>query len=110
MRRARWRRSPLPCAESVVGSACIVRSDEKLREEILMAYQGQKTEEHQDPMHGDGGDAKAQPSGPKGDNPGTAGQGDTRVNSGAGEQGEGQLKPSAPGETGTTPGTNWKQK
>jgi hypothetical protein len=49
---------------------------------------------------------KAQPSGPKGDNPGTAGHGETKVVSGTPENAEGQLNPSAPGETGTTPGTN----
>ncbi len=53
-------------------------------------------------MQGDRGDAKAQPSGPKGDNPATAGRGETKVNSGAAEQGPGKLNPSAPGETGTT--------
>lgn len=59
-------------------------------------------------IEGDRGDAKAQPSGPRGDNPATAGQGETTVNSGSAEQGEGELKPSAPGETATTPGTNWR--
>jgi hypothetical protein len=59
-------------------------------------------------MDGDRGDAKAQPSGPKGDNPGTAGQGGVKVNSGAVDNGDGKLNPSAPGETGTTPGTNAK--
>jgi hypothetical protein len=55
-----------------------------------------------------GGDAKAQPSGPMGDNPGTAGPGETKVKSGAVDNGDGKLNPSAPGETGTTPGTNAK--
>ena len=59
-------------------------------------------------MEGDRGDAKAQPSGPKGDNPATAGQGEVKVKSGAVDNGEGKLNPSAPGETGTTPGTNAK--
>jgi len=58
------------------------------------------------PMEGDRGDAKAQPSGPKGDNPSTAGSGETKVKSGSAEQAEGQLNPSAPGNTGTTPGSN----
>lgn len=39
-----------------------------------------------------GGESKAQPSGPAGDNPGTAG---TKSN-------EDVINPSAPGETGTT--------
>jgi len=59
-------------------------------------------------MEGDRGNAKAQPSGPRGDNPGTAGTGETKVNSGTAENAEGRLNPSAPGETGTTPGTNRK--
>jgi hypothetical protein len=65
-------------------------------------------EEHRGVIEGDRGDAKAQPSGPKGDNPATAGKGETKVSSGAAEQAEGQLNPSAPGNTGTTPGTNAK--
>jgi len=54
----------------------------------------------------DGGSDKAQPSGPKGDHPGTAGKGETKVTSAGPEGAEGQLNPSAPGNTGTTPGTN----
>jgi hypothetical protein len=41
-------------------------------------------------------DAKAQPSGPVGINPATPGPSETKVN------------PSAPGETGTTPGRDGK--
>jgi hypothetical protein len=59
-------------------------------------------------MEGDRGDAKAQPSGPLGDNPATAGQGETRVRSATPENAEGELNPSAPGNTGTTPGSNAK--
>ncbi len=59
-------------------------------------------------VEGDRGDAKAQPSGPRGDNPATAGQGETKVNSSTPESAGGRLNPSAPGETGTTPGTNRK--
>jgi hypothetical protein len=54
-------------------------------------------------MSGDRGDAKAQPSGPKGDSPATAGSAETTVETG---QAEGRLNPSSPGDTGTTPGTN----
>jgi hypothetical protein len=46
-------------------------------------------------MEGDSGKAKAEPSGPRGDNPATAG---------TGEHAEETVNPSAPGETGTTPG------
>ena len=66
------------------------------------------SEQKQGGMDGDRGDAKAQPSGPMGDNPGTAGPGETKVKSGAVDSGDGKLNPSAPGETGTTPGTNAK--
>jgi hypothetical protein len=59
-------------------------------------------------LEGDRGDAKAQPSGPKGDNPATAGKGETKVSSGAAEQAEGRLNPSSPANTGTTPGSNVK--
>ena len=59
-------------------------------------------------VEGDRGGAKAQPSGPRGDNPATAGHGETNVNSGTPENAKGKLNPSAPGETGTTPGTNAK--
>lgn len=49
--------------------------------------------------------AKAQPSGPTGDTPATAGKGTTKGHDGAAEQSEGELNPSSPGNTGTTPGT-----
>jgi hypothetical protein len=64
------------------------------------------TNDAQGTMKGDRGDAKAQPSGPRGDNPATAGSGATNVNSNTTENAEGKINPSAPGETGTTPGTN----
>ncbi len=46
-----------------------------------------------------------EPSGPRGDNPGTAGQGKATVSSNTPENRQGHLSPSAPGDTGTTPGT-----
>jgi hypothetical protein len=52
--------------------------------------------------------AKAQASGYGGDNPATAGTGETRVKSNTTENAEGQLNPAAPGNTGTTPGSNSK--
>ena len=55
-------------------------------------------------MEGDRGDSKAQPSGPRGDNPATAGPGETQVGSATSENADSQINPSAPGETGTTPG------
>jgi len=61
-------------------------------------------------MNGKGveGDAKAQGPEPLGDNPATAGSSETKVHSGTPENAEGQVNPSAPGETGTTPGTHGK--
>lgn len=66
----------------------------------------QETNDAHGTMAGDRGDAKAQPSGPRGDNPATAGRGERKVNSSTSENAERELNPSAPGETGTTPGSN----
>jgi hypothetical protein len=49
--------------------------------------------------------AKAQPSGPNGDNPGTAGPGQVGVRSNTPENRLGHLNPSAPEDANTTPGT-----
>lgn len=57
-------------------------------------------------LTGDRGDAKAQPSGYRGNNPATAGPGETHVESTTPDNAQGRLDPSAPGETGTTPGSN----
>ena len=57
-------------------------------------------EETKGAMPGDQGNATAQPA--EGENPATAGQGETKVTSGSAEQGPGKVNPSAPGETGTT--------
>lgn len=51
-------------------------------------------------------DAKEEPSGYRGDNPSTAGPGSTAVQSHTPENKQGSLNPSAPGDTGTTPGSN----
>jgi len=53
-------------------------------------------------MEGDPGKA-ATPSGPKGDNPATAGTGARQLNSKTPENADGEINPSAPGETGCTP-------
>lgn len=47
----------------------------------------------------------AEPSGPKGDNPATAGTGKTEVHSNTPENRLGHLNPSAPEDSNTTPGT-----
>jgi hypothetical protein len=46
-----------------------------------------------------------EPSGPKGDNPATAGPGPTKVQSGTPENRLGHINPSAPEEANTTPGS-----
>jgi hypothetical protein len=46
-----------------------------------------------------------EPSGPKSDNPGTAGPGATNVQSGTPENRLGRINPSAPEDANTTPGT-----
>jgi hypothetical protein len=46
-----------------------------------------------------------EPSGPKGDNPATAGPGPTEVQSGTPENRLGRINPSAPEDANTTPGT-----
>ena len=47
----------------------------------------------------------AEPSGPKGDNPGTAGPGPSKVKSVTPENRLGHINPSAPEDSNTTPGT-----
>ena len=46
-----------------------------------------------------------EPSGPKGDNPATAGPGPTKVQSGTPENNLGHINPSAPEDANITPGT-----
>jgi hypothetical protein len=46
-----------------------------------------------------------EPSGPRGDNPGTAGPGNIGVNSKTPENRNGHINPSAPEDANTTPGT-----
>ena len=49
--------------------------------------------------------AATEPSGPKGDNPSTAGPGNVKVQSGTPENRLGHLNPSAPEDSNTTPGS-----
>lgn len=49
--------------------------------------------------------SKVEPSGYRGDNPSTAGPGGTGVRSETPENKQGSINPSAPGDTGTTPGS-----
>ncbi len=46
-----------------------------------------------------------EPSGYRGENPSNSGLGNTSVSSGTPENANGRLNPSAPGDTGTTPGS-----
>ena len=53
--------------------------------------------------------AAVTPSGPRGDNPGTAGPGNTAVSSDSPENNLGHLNPSAPEDANTTPGSTGKK-
>ncbi|MBB5326843.1 hypothetical protein [Tunturiibacter gelidoferens] len=56
-------------------------------------------------------DAKhaVEPSGPKGDDPSTAGPGPTKVSSNTPENNLGHINPSAPEDANTTPGSTGKK-
>jgi hypothetical protein len=54
-------------------------------------------------QHGMEGEARQQASGLKGEPP--LGKGDAKVKSDVPEKAAGQINPSSPGDTGTTPGT-----
>lgn len=71
-------------------------------------HQSQQTNDAPTPMPDTKGDSKAEPSGYRGNNPSTAGSGDTGVHSATPDNAIQQLNPSSPGDTGTTPGTNAK--
>jgi hypothetical protein len=53
--------------------------------------------------------AAVQPSGPRGDNPSTAGPGNTGVRSNTPENNQGHINPSAPEDINITPGTAGKK-
>ena len=57
------------------------------------------------PDSAQGSEHAVEPSGPKGDNPATAGPGPTKVRSGTPENRLGRINPSAPEDANTTPGT-----
>jgi hypothetical protein len=62
--------------------------------------------EHAARKEGVDGDGVGQtPSGPKGDNPGTAGPGKTEVKSKTPENAKGHINPSAPEDANVTPGS-----
>ena len=65
----------------------------------------EQTKDARGKMPGDRGDAKAEPSGPGGENPATAGTGERKVNSNTPENAKGEINPASPGDTGTTPGS-----
>jgi hypothetical protein len=62
--------------------------------------QSQKSSYEQPPT-----DHATEPSGPKGDNPSTAGPGPTKIQSNTPENRLGHINPSAPEDANTTPGT-----
>lgn len=69
-------------------------------------HQPAQTNDAPSPMPNTKGDAKAEPSGYRGNNPSTAGPGDTHVTADVPDKAVQQLNPSAPADTGTTPGSN----
>ncbi len=69
------------------------------------ADQKQSKDTSYQPTPANSGDA-VQPSGPKGDNPATAGPGPTEVRSNTPENSAGHINPSAPEDSNTTPNTN----
>ena len=71
-------------------------------------HQDSETNDAPGKLTGDRGDAKAQASGYRGNNPGTSGSGETHVSSATPENAVQQLNPSSPGDTGTTPSSNAK--
>ena len=71
-------------------------------------HQSARTNDAPSPLPQTEGQAKAEPSGYRGNNPSTAGSGDTHVSSATPDNVNQQLNPSAPGDTGTTPGSNAK--
>jgi hypothetical protein len=68
---------------------------------MATAEKTNETSAHQPGQHQVG----ATPSGPKGDNPATAGQGKTDVNSNTPENGAGHINPSSPEDSNVTPGS-----
>jgi hypothetical protein len=77
-------------------SAPIKRRDQK---GDSMSSKDQQGRDQQSNQHA------VEPSGPKGDNPATAGPGPTKVQSGTPENRLGHINPSAPENANTTPGT-----
>jgi hypothetical protein len=65
----------------------------------------QPTGQHPAPDSAPGSEHAVEPSGPKGDNPATAGPGPTKIQSGTPENRLGRINPSAPEDANTTPGT-----
>ena len=65
----------------------------------------QPTGQHPSPGPAPGSEHAVEPSGPKGDNPATAGPGPTKIQSGTPENRLGRINPSAPEDANTTPGT-----
>jgi hypothetical protein len=61
--------------------------------------------QHPTPPPAQGSEHAFEPSGPKGDNPATAGPGPTKIQSGTPENRLGRINPSAPEDANTTPGT-----
>ena len=83
-------------------------ADNQTQDQTNQANQHQSAQTHDapSPMPATKGDAKAQPSGYRGNNPSTAGPGQTNVDSATPDNAQKELNPSAPANTGTTPKSN----
>ena len=69
-------------------------------------HQPSETNDASSPMPGMEPDAKAEPSGYRGNTDSTSGPGQTHVQSATPDNTQQRLDPSAPAATGTTPGSN----
>ena len=83
-------------------------ADSQTQDQTNEANKHQPAQTNDAPSPLTGSNDKAEPSGYRGNNPSTAGSGDTHVHSATPDNAQGQLDPSSPGETGTTPGSNTK--
>jgi hypothetical protein len=70
-----------------------------------MSSEHPQTNQHKYELVPTGAGHGAEPSGPKGDNPATAGPGPTKVKSNTPENAKGHINPSSPEDANTTPGT-----
>ena len=105
------REDPVTCSPGIQASrGSQTVADTQTQDQTNQATRNQpsQTNDAPSPMPNTQPDAKAQPSGYRGNNPSTAGPGQTHVESATPDNVQKELDPSAPGQTGTTPGSNAK--